>query len=259
MSTNEISAQGREIARIISAEVESLDFITSAIVYGSSLYAERSADIDVAVMIPSDRGVVETSLYEDLLSTRTNLSTATGRDVDLVPHTTDELDDPTSPIWYPRYNPSLCAGVPLKGGFRVVTSSLVDVSFGFQDLARYVMYDNRTVCRRQLLRSLKGEEGRIFVSKLRHGPGGALTYDACRRKTPYLAQPSDTETSFQVFDNIHGTDSTKALLFLRSHRWSVDLMAGLKLMRWYESLVRLVFHEAEYTAQYQEACCSFSE
>ena len=229
MATSGISPQGEKIARIIGEVIEPLGFITSAIVYGSSLYAENSADVDVAVMVRSDHGVVEANDYENLLRTRTALNVAVARDVDLVPHTSDEIDDLTSPLWYPRYNPSLCAGIPLKGGFRVESSSLRDVSFGFQDIARYIMYDNRTVCRRQLLRSLEGEEGRVFVSKLIHGPGAALTYLACRQRVEYLAQPSDAETSFLVFDITYGTYSAGVLGFLRRHQRGIDFTAGLKL------------------------------
>ena len=115
MATSGISPQGEKIARIIGEVIEPLGFITSAIVYGSSLYAENSADVDVAVMVRSDHGVVEANDYENLLRTRTALNVAVARDVDLVPHTSDEIDDLTSPLWYPRYNPSLCAGIPLKG------------------------------------------------------------------------------------------------------------------------------------------------
>ena len=135
------------------------------------------------------------------------------------------------------------------------------MSFGFQDIARYIMYDNRTVCRRQLLRSLEGEEGRVFVSKLIHGPGAALTYLACRQRVEYLAQPSDAETSFLVFDITYGTYSAGVLGFLRRHQRGIDFTAGLKLIRWYESLVRLVLHPDgdEHTAQYKETCRSLYE
>ncbi|MDP4031342.1 MAG: hypothetical protein Q8P60_00550, partial [Pseudorhodobacter sp.] len=192
--------------------------------------------------------------YRLLLILRDYLVAETGNDIDLVPHTMDELDDVRSPLWYPRYNPSLVSGKVVKGEFAISTITKSEQKFSFADLTAYVIHDNRTICRRQLVRSLQGESGRIFVSKLLHGAGNALTFHACQKKTEYLCSPSDIDQSFKILDGVYGVDSNPARAFLQSCKYSFDFEKGLLLMSWYESLVAMVFDKAN-AHLYQTACC----
>ena len=139
---------------IISKKLLASDFVISAKIYGSWLYDEMSADCDIAILIPSVSGLVDCNIYRLLLNLRDCLVAETDNDIDLVPHTTDELEDIRSPLWYPRYNLSLISGKIIKGEFKVFPITKNDQKFSFADLAAYVIHDNRTVCRRQLIRSL---------------------------------------------------------------------------------------------------------
>jgi len=228
--------------------------ISSARIYGSWLYNELSVDMDVAVIVESNFGIVDAEHYRTLRDIRRSLTEKTGQDTDLVPHTVDEFVDRNSPLWYPRYNPSLVFGRDIKGVFRVTPISTAVHRFSFADLTAYVLHDNRTICRRQLVRSFNGEEGRIFVSKLLHGPGNALTYQACRLRTDYVIPPSNLEGCFEAFDRFYGVDSTTAIDFLSACKKSIDFERGVLLMNWYESLFNLVIHGDQFKADYQSLC-----
>lgn len=234
--------------------LQETDCVTHGRIYGSWLYDEQSVDMDIAVIVKSDSGVVEPQDYRTLSVLRSSLCKETCQDVDLVPHTEDELTDRSSPLWYPRYNPSLVSGQDLKGALQVSPISLMTDSFSFADLAAYVLHDNRTICRRQLVRSLSIEEGRIFVSKLLHGPGNALTFEACRTKTDYIAPPSDLEGCFDAFDRLYGTNSSSAIGFLRQCKGGIDKEMALMLMNWYENLVNVVLKGDQFREGYQAVC-----
>lgn len=232
---------------------QEVDFIIAAQAYGSWSYGENTVDIDVAVLIPDHECIVDSTVYRNLRDLRRKAGEELKADLDLIPHTMDEVNNPISPLWYPRYNPSLVFGETLKGKFPIQQSSAKESSFGYSDLTAYVLHDNRTICRRQLLRSLEGESGRIFVSKLLHGPGNALTYHACRYRRSYLCSPSDLLKCFDIFDELYGVDSSPAKEFLFGCKENMDHEKALKLMSWYESLVGMVLLEKKKTL-YQHVC-----
>ena len=229
-------------------------YVLSARVYGSWLHKEKAVDVDIAIIIPSQLGVVESIVYESLKELRLNLVEEINCDIDLIPHTIDEIEDLRSPLWYPRYNPSLCYGETIKGKFLMNSISTREKKFEFSDLTAYVLLDNRTICRRQLLRSLKDMSGRIYVSKLLHGHGNALTFYSCKNRIKYLASPSDLEFCFRLFDEIYGVDSIPVLKFLRSCNEELDFQKALKLMFWYENLVSLTILYKYPTSLYNSAC-----
>lgn len=249
----------KSVLELVRSVIAACDSILSARVYGSWLHDERSVDLDTAIMVKSNHGVVSPEAYRELQMIRSTLCFETGNDIDLVPHTDDELDDVNSPVWYPRYNPSLAFGQDLKGSFPVSRISLSDRYFTFSDLTAYVLHDNRTICRRQLVRSLNREEGRIFVSKLLHGPGNALTYHACRNKLDYQCSPSEITRCFQMFDEIFGVDSSPAMSFLRSCKLKLDQESAINLMRWYENLMNLVLKGSEFIPAYSEICSRLAQ
>lgn len=234
--------------------LQETDCVTTGRIYGSWLYNERSVDMDIAVIVKSEFGVVNPQSYRMLGDLRSSLCRETGQDVDLVPHTEDELADRSSPLWYPRYNPSLVSGQDLKGTLHVSPISLMEDSFSFADLTAYVLHDNRTICRRQLVRSLSSEEGRIFVSKLLHGPGNALTYQACKMRSDYIAPPSDLDGCFEAFDRLYGTNSSPAIEFLRQCKSQIDQEMAYLLMNWYENLVNVVLKGSHFKKGYQDVC-----
>ena len=210
--------------------------------------------MDIAVMVKSDFGTITPDHYRQLRNLRTALCEKTEQDIDIVPHTEDEFADHNSPLWYPRYNPSLVFGSNLKGTFEITPISTSNHVFSFTDLTAYVLHDNRTICRRQLIRSFKGEEGRIFTSKLLHGPGNALTHQACRLKMEYVLPPSNLEECFETFDRMYGVDSSSATRFLVARKESIDFESGILLINWYENLINMVLHGDQFRSKYQQIC-----
>jgi predicted nucleotidyltransferase len=243
-----------EILQLVRNALQETDCVLSAKVYGSWLYNEKTVDMDIAVMVKSDFSTIIPDHYQKLRDLRTILCEKTGQDIDLVPHTEDEFFDRNSPLWYPRYNPSLVFGLSLKGAFEITPISTSNHVFSFADLTAYVLYDNRTICRRQLIRSFNGEEGRIFVSKLLHGPGNALTYYACRLKARYVLSSSNLKECFNIFDQTYGVDSSPAVKFLVMCKKSIDFERGIALMNWYESLLNIVIRGDQFKPKYQQVC-----
>lgn len=238
-----------EIRPVLKQLIEILDanpLILSARLYGSRFTqipnTNRGADLDLAVMIPSIKGVVAAATYYDLRGLRRELCQGSGvPDIDLVPHTLDEVNDPNSPLFNPRYYPSLRFGVDIKREFPVPEK----ISFT-QDAAAYILHDNRTITRRQLLRDCSPENWRIFLAKLRHSPGNALTYKALHEDVPCFVDPSDTGRSFNYFDRIFKTNSEGIItLFTQveeqlSGHVPPSFEQAVRLLRWYEALVSTV-------------------
>ncbi len=250
-----ISKEKLGILENIKAEIEKSKDILSARIYGSWLHSEKSIDLDICVMIPSDEGIVEPDVYRHLKAEREKLSHNSGQDVDLVPHTLDEISDARSDLYHPRYNPSLVCGQDIKSKVGINSVSDKGDHFTYADLAVHVLLDNRTVCRRQIIRSLNAAEGKIFASKLLHGPGNALTFYSCKQKAPYLVSPSDLQTSLKMFDRVYKVDSGPANIFLSSCKKELSPDKAPVLLKWYEHLVALVLHdEGKYNQAYQEYC-----
>ena len=117
----------------VQKAIQKTKCISSARIYGSWLYNECSVDMDIAIMVQSEFGVIEPQNYRTLHKLRTVLCDKTKQDIDLVPHTADEFIDRNSPLWYPRYNPSLVFGCNLKGDFQITPISVSAHSFSFAD------------------------------------------------------------------------------------------------------------------------------
>lgn len=235
-----------KIQTIISNFLKEEKFIKSARIYGSSLYSPRNIfDIDVALMISSNSGIVNHSIYEKLCKIRKRLCDVIKADIDIVPHTKDEIKDVNSTLWHPRYHPSLTFGRDIKGRFPVPKSSLPPSIFKKRvNLASYNLYDTRAVTRRQALRFLKGESARIFIAKIAHGPGNALTKLSLEKRSSYKVNPSDIKQSFKIFESVYKIDSKEALIYIKesedmvfSKEGKLSFKRALNLLSWYELLV----------------------
>lgn len=243
-----------DLLSVIKIRLDLAKYILSARIYGSWLHNEKTVDVDIAVMVSGEYGIVDQDVYRSLSELRKGLSNETGSDIDLIPHTLDEFRDNRSPIWYPRYNPSLFFGETIKGKFSITPVCKKSVNFDFSDLTAYVLLDNRTICRRQLVRFLEGEAGRIYASKLLHGPGNALTYYACKNQVDYLCSPSDLVMCFEIFDEVYNLDSKMALHFLNNCKKDISFDKAVKLMSWYEHLVGLTLIPSFPHEKYQSIC-----
>lgn len=99
------------IIPIIHQVIKRESFIKAGRIYGSSLYLDDNLiDVDIAIVVPSICGIVKHSVYKRLFKIRKRLCNLCGVDIDLIPHTIDEVIDTNSPLWHPRYNPSLIFG-----------------------------------------------------------------------------------------------------------------------------------------------------
>lgn len=244
LSKLKVSFDRKEVFDSISKELDRESLILSARVYGSSLLTwSRNPDVDLAVMVRSNQGIVLKDDYVKLKRIRQNLVDETGCDIDLITHTEDEVIDQASPLWNARYYPSLINGIDLKSTFEIPNKVNT-----YQDTAGYVLHDNRTITRRQLLRENGQGNWRIFISKLIHGPGNAITYLHLHDRYPELVNPSDVPLTFQKFDEIYGSDSSciQSLFIegrekIRNKEFGFD--DGVYLMNWYEALVTKVLYE----------------
>lgn len=183
-------------------------------------------------------------------------------DVDFVPHTLEEASDPNSTLYNPRYHPSLCFGTNVKHSF-----PLPEKIDSVQDNTAYVLLDNRTITRRQILRPNDVGSWTIFLAKLRHGPGNALTYKALHEGKPYYSNPSDMPQCFGTFDRIFGTDSGGIIKLFDESKQLLSLGMSLpfedatKLLRWHESLIATVlqYNPSALKEFFQEAKVSQEE
>jgi predicted nucleotidyltransferase len=242
-----MSRQKAKESKLVSILLKE-DIIQSALWYGSSLYSEDAPDFDIAIMIPSRNGVVDSLVYKKLYNVRKLLCKALEIDVDLVPHTEDELLNYNSPLWNPRYHPALCFGKNIKNQFPnlLPPSRLSKLKFNYSDLIVSRLFDTRTVTRRQLIRSMQCEESRIFIAKLSHGVGNALTYISLINHQNYLSDPSDIKSSFKIFDSVYKISSERILLLINecknivSKGRNLSSKKILNMMSWYEYLLHCV-------------------
>ena len=151
-----------EILNQISTAVNKENCILDAILYGSSKYDFSNVDIDVCVVIRTVWGKMDADTIQSLKKIKQSLSYSTRFDIDLVPHSIDELSDFCSPLYYPKYNPSLSNGIRLKGN--AIKDSNFSLTFNASSLAKFVILDTRTITRRQILRDSKPNEIHVFLA-----------------------------------------------------------------------------------------------
>lgn len=232
-----------QLTKIIGKE----KLISAARIYGSSLYGESVIDLDVAIIIPSINGVVKHTTYVRLRDLREMLCKMFKTDIDLVPHTIDEIKDINSPLWHPRYNPSLVFGRDIKSRFPIKSISYNHLN-NFNP-ASFILHDTRTITRRQAIRSLRGEEARIFLAKLSHGPGNALTYISSRKKQEYKVDPSNTKLAFEIFGSEYNINYKKMSSYIQkckdiiANTGELPISQALNVLSWYESLVMKVLND----------------
>lgn len=231
--------------KIIQDELTKSSVITDAILYGSFLYGENFVDCDIAVFIDSYGSTLNKSDFIYLYSLRESLTEKTGVDVDLIPHTHDELSNSLlTPIWFPRYNPSLVFGKTLKGSIKIEKPNLLDISYS--NLALYVILDTRTIIRRQICRISTHQESNIFFSKIIHLCGNITTLIKNILKEDYLFPPSDIMSSAKYVDSIiKDINAVEAVKFISSARLGLSKIENpiildismLEAISWYEKTV----------------------
>ncbi len=222
--------------------------IKSARAYGSSLYKADSLDVDIAVLIPSRKGVVDPDVYRRLRSLRSKCVALTKTDIDLVPHTDDEIHDGSSPLWWPKHYPSLACGFDIKGRFPVRRFRELDRNLSARAaFAAFVLHETRTITRREVIQANSNEEKmRIFIAKLLHGPGNALTYFAEHENRRFDIDPANIAQAFARLDELLGLCSEPVIRYFSTcaERLKKDgtlpFSRVLTLLNWYESLVATI-------------------
>lgn len=257
--TVEINKEKLIILERLRTRFEKSEDIVSARVYGSWLHSDKSKDLDICLMVPSIGGVVDSEVYRRLKEDREELGKETGQDVDLVPHTQDEISDHRSDLYYPRNNPALVSGRDIKGHLDIKPIFDKDDQFSYSDLTAHILLGNRTVCRRQIVRSMLPEEAKIFASKLLHGPGNALTYYACKQKMQFLASPSNLSQALGKFDQIFNVNTKPSVDLLMSSRKELKPENAPRLLKWYEHLTALVLGGEKFSEEYNKYCLELSK
>ncbi len=256
MNYNNLPDNKKQVVDNICSIVSEHNEVASSRIYGSWLTLDKCSDMDIAILVKSAEGIISSEHVNSLKELRDRLTKESGAntDIDLVPHTEDELMDKCSPIWNPRQNPSLQFSLLLGGDFPVPVANQIETPYSVADLKIIQMHDARTICRRQILRSLTGERGRIFVSKLKHGAGDAIILKACKEHTPLLYGPSETDKCFTEFDNLYGVDSTNVRNLITNHLGGITHDDGLCLLKWYEALFNLSTKGSSHGIAYQKVC-----
>lgn len=246
---------------LLSHKLEEYDFVKAMIVYGSWLFDDNSADMDVAVFIDSEQGIVDPKIYDQLMHVRQwfNHEVSSTDDLDLIPHTEDEYKDKRSPIWLPKSNQALAYGIYYFDVQRIYAMQNMQYNFTNTDLVAMLMHDTRTICRRQLTRNLDGEAGRIFVSKLLHGPANALTHFSCLNNRNIIGEPANLKRTFELFDIYFQVDSKPAWNFLFDCKRNFNRKKALSLMRWYEHLMGLVLYGKPSAINYEYCCMTIKK
>lgn len=226
----------REISRIF----QKLNFIQTVKIYGSWL-RQDGVDIDIAIIINNAKnGIVPASVYNLLLDIRQQLMAISETDTDLICHSEDEVDDIRSPLWHPRYNPSLISGLTIKGKFPISACSLKNTLFSYADICACTLFDHRTLCRRQMLRPFNQGSAEFILNKFLHGPANAITYYYCQHHKNLPSSMPDIIQSFLCFDNCYSTCSKRALERLSVLK-DLNFEIALPFMNWYESLISFIF------------------
>lgn len=247
----------RALALIVQG-IQDSPQVQSALLYGSYLQRSESRDCDIAAFVPSAAGVVHIEVYRALAELRRGLGELTGHDIDLVPHTLDELFDLRSTLHYPKVNPALCSARAIKGEIVIRPSSLRDQQFDYADLAVFALQDTRTLCRRQLVRTLEGEAGRIYVSKLSHAPVNAVNLHSYRQHEAFRPFPAEFWAGLGVFDEVYRTRSLGVAELMARCRAELTFELGLQLMFWFEHVFGVCTGLLS-PADYDRACLLLSE
>ena len=232
-----LDARKTDMLNRVSEFLKHLTCVHSAILYGSWIYQD-GVDLDIAVIVESENGIIPISVYHVLADARQKLIEMTNTDVDLICHSDDEINDNRSPLWHPRYNPPLAFGVTIKGKFSITSCSIKKVSFDYADICMYTLFDHRALCRRQMLRPFSQGSAEFVLGRFLHGPANALVYHCCKHHMELLCSTSDVAKSFVFFDKYYSVDSEKVLSKL-TKLIILDMNTALPLMNWYEALVSL--------------------
>lgn len=253
MASNTIlGAYKADMLHEVSELLEGLTCVHSARIYGSWIYQD-GVDLDIAVIVEAENGIIPISVYCTLADARQKLTEIANTDVDLICHSNDEINDNRSPLWHPRYNPSLAFGVTIKGELPITCCSLKKVSFDYADICMYTLLDHRTLCRRQMLRSFNKGSTEFVLSRILHGPANALVYHCCKHRMELPCSTSDMVKSFVFFDKYYSVNSGRVLSKL-AKLTALDMNTALPLMNWYEALVSLA-HGAEGSRKFYSTLC----
>ncbi|MFA8298718.1 MAG: hypothetical protein ACEPOV_00995 [Hyphomicrobiales bacterium] len=235
---------------IIIEEIRSFEIISDAIIYGSSNYVDYPGDYDIFILVPTKFGMMNKASLKQLKEFKEYLAKIIEYDIDFVPHSEEELYDYASPVYNPRHNPSLVYGHTIKGNIKINQPEAK--VFSYADLTKYVILDNRHVTRRQILRPFYVPAANLFLSKLGHLFGNALSYLAFSRGEKYMVNPSDLYVCAGLIEKMLPINCVPYQEYVRALRRE---LAGMnsesafdsmsKVLNWYELFTFYLFYATE--------------
>ncbi len=173
---------------IIRNVFNALDFIKTAIVYGTNAKEiNPDNDLDIAVVL-EEASVIPAETFQKLFHIRKKLQEFYKVDIDLVPHTLDELEKNTiSPLTYPHNSPALAFGIPLKGELPNIYK-LIDVNHKVSnaDLLKFHLSLDRATIRRFACKKCTPKEKQVFLNKLSSIPQTIINIQALISNTSLI-------------------------------------------------------------------------
>jgi hypothetical protein len=162
---------------IIQEFFKDKDEVMSVIAYGTFIETGMESDLDICVIL-NKKNSLSAADFKSLSAYRNALIGLTGKDIDLVPHSLDELaPNSLTPLTYPWHNPSLALGRILKGTISIPQCvTMKDLIFTHSDTAKYHLLLDRTLIRRAACREGTDRDNDIILNKIRRLPYNIINY-----------------------------------------------------------------------------------
>ncbi len=152
-------------------------YVRYAIAYGTLVETGVDADLDICLILDS-KVSFSSEDFMKLTQYRNSLVKELNKDIDLIPHSLDELDfEVLTPLTYPWNNPSLVHGEILKGDLSIPQSiNIENKKFTQTDVAKYHLLLDRTLIRRSVCREGDSLDEDVFFNKIKQLPYNIVNY-----------------------------------------------------------------------------------
>ncbi len=177
-------------------------FIYAAIYYGtSSVSLNEKEDLDLAIILNVD-SEIDLDYFIKLIKIRKELIEISHKDIDLIPHTLDEVIDNLSPLYNPRYNPPIVYGKILKGQIKISVPSNILVKQS-DILKSYISLD-RTIIRRLICRDYSCSDNIVLINKIKKIAPNIINYLTIKNNINYYnIDENNIENNIEILDLIY--------------------------------------------------------
>lgn len=186
----------------IKKKLKENTYIYAAIYYGtSSVSSNEREDLDLAIILNVDNEI-DLDCFIKLIEFRKELIEITHRDIDLIPHTLDEVMDQLSPLYNPRYNPPLTYGTILKGNIKINMTD--NISIKQSDILKSYILLDRTIIRRLICREYSHSDNIVFINKIKKTIFNIINYLSIKNGINYYNINEDNiEKNIEILDLIY--------------------------------------------------------